>query len=1204
MERLKNITIIFLLAIGLLVPAALAKLPSVLLREGLYAEETEGDIDAAIKIYEQIVEDSSAQRPYVAKAMYRLGLCYLKKQNEQKAKIVFEQLTTQFPDQTAVVDKVEYLLDKMGGPDPAVLMPPDTKLYIEFGHPGRQVETILKMLKGTPFENPLAVIGGGSSKSRKSPGKKSPGDILAALLNPSMMAEFKKIRGMAIGITEIKSNNPPSIAVLYPGKSDALRGIILAALGMVGTAGEPIEGMQTMTIVGTAGAAYDDNVIIIAQPREQLTWCVKQYKGITSEPTLASENKVFAKISKENRRANAMTVWIDVAGTYSAVSDMMSQMGQTEKLRVADGLADLKNIEDIIASLLIEETGIAMDANINFKDDHNCLIYNMIRTPNLSRSGFEGVPSEAVVVASLALGQSGSSSVETAQKAVEKLTGLSIGREIFANIEQVNIFAVPPRATANEGDKTEHIVSCFGLAVTSHNPQHTYQLLTQILETADLLTTPPGREQSAQQSSPAAGKYLLPLGGDRKICCYVGQRNKTTVLAFSPEVVAASLSAVRSGRSALTAGPLQGPLRRMPSDTSKTALINVGGAIRVADAFITLAHDNPLNPAHKTLAQLAQACDKTSVQLRTGESVDNFNVRISIEQLPPLDSVLPLLMQLSQANLTAKARATKPRPADGAVFGLTPELQLKWKPGVNAKSHKVYFGTEADELSSLADVKTPSDVELPPLKEGATYYWRVDEIWADGSVVTGDIWSFTIGELVGWWKFDEGSGTTAYDSSGKGNHGQLIGDTQWVADGLIGGALYFNDFSDTACRVEIPTEGMSASAGTIALRDSHNRKMGMAPLDAETWYHIALTWNGDTYVVYLDGQKLSTGAYTGLSTLNTYANIGNDGGELNEAFDGTIDDVRIYNYALSPDEIETIYRVKAVKPRPVDKAVVGSATKVELSWTPGIDAASHKVLFGTEPDELALLAEATSPTYAGLPALEKDTTYYWRVDEVQANGTVVSGGIWSFTTSGRLLGWWELDEASGGIAQDSSGNEHSGTLHGDPSWQPAGGKVGGALKFDGDGDYVEISDEPDFDLTGQITVAAWIKARAFDKGRQAIVTKGGSAWRLHRNLKTDNIRFNITYGYVPSAVGKVNVNDGQWHHVAGAYDGAKVYLYVDGVLDNSAKASGSIETNDQPVCIGENAEQTGRYWNGLIDDVRIYNYALSHDEIVALYQGK
>ena len=83
MERFKSITIILILIAALIAPAALAKSASVLLQEGLYAEEVDGDLDAAIKIYAQIIKDGSAQRSHVAQALYRQGMCYMKKQQEQ-----------------------------------------------------------------------------------------------------------------------------------------------------------------------------------------------------------------------------------------------------------------------------------------------------------------------------------------------------------------------------------------------------------------------------------------------------------------------------------------------------------------------------------------------------------------------------------------------------------------------------------------------------------------------------------------------------------------------------------------------------------------------------------------------------------------------------------------------------------------------------------------------------------------------------------------------------------------------------------------------------------------------------------------------------------------------------------------------------------------------------------------------------------------
>jgi hypothetical protein len=85
---------------------------------------------------------------------------------------------------------------------------------------------------------------------------------------------------------------------------------------------------------------------------------------------------------------------------------------------------------------------------------------------------------------------------------------------------------------------------------------------------------------------------------------------------------------------------------------------------------------------------LAKACDKTSIQLGTDERINNLNMRLSIDQLPPLDNLFPVLMQLSQTDLTAKAMATKPQPREGATIGIKTVSKLKWKSGVNTKSHK------------------------------------------------------------------------------------------------------------------------------------------------------------------------------------------------------------------------------------------------------------------------------------------------------------------------------------------------------------------------------------------------------------------------------------------------------------------------------------------------------------------------------------
>ena len=295
-----------------------------------------------------------------------------------------------------------------------------------------------------------------------------------------------------------------------------------------------------------------------------------------------------------------------------------------------------------------------------------------------------------------------------------------------------------------------------------------------------------------------------------------------------------------------------------------------------------------------------------------------------------------------------------------------------------------------------------------------------------------------------------------------------------------------------------------------------------------------------------------------------------------------------------------------IKPEPADGTEGTALTGQKLRWMPGVDAVEHKVYFGTSSDELPLLTTTSGADFDQVPALKRDTTYYWRVDAVLAGGEVTEGELWSLST-GSLVAWWKLDDSSGDLAVDSGPNHIDGATLGDPSWTD--GVLGGALQFDGDGDYIDLSNHTDFDLTGQITVSAWIKVDAFDKDWQTIIAKGDSSWRLQRNRGNDALEFSCTGLPVPgsnygSIYGKTNVNDGQWHHALGTYDGSRISLYVDGRQDVSADVKGSIKTNDQSVYIGENAEKPGRFWNGLIDDVRIYSYALSADEVKTLASSK
>ncbi|MBW8041405.1 MAG: tetratricopeptide repeat protein [Planctomycetes bacterium] len=205
-----------------------------------------------------------------------------------------------------------------------------------------------------------------------------------------------------------------------------------------------------------------------------------------------------------------------------------------------------------------------------------------------------------------------------------------------------------------------------------------------------------------------------------------------------------------------------------------------------------------------------------------------------------------------------------------------------------------------------------------------------------------------------------------------------------------------------------------------------------------------------------------------------------------------------------------------------------------------------------------------------------------------------------------LVAHYEFD----GDAADISGfqPQANGTLIGNPTY--GSGVYGKAIDLDGDGDYVDCGNESFFDINDLITITAWIKVNEFDKKHQAIITKGDNSWRLARVGDSNSVEFACNgtattrwtgEGEVPWAVlGTTSVNDDKWHHIAGVFDGTQLYLYIDGVLEAAKSATNSINISKHKVYIGANAQVPGREWNGSIDDVRIYNYALSQAEIVSI----
>ena len=190
-----------------------------------------------------------------------------------------------------------------------------------------------------------------------------------------------------------------------------------------------------------------------------------------------------------------------------------------------------------------------------------------------------------------------------------------------------------------------------------------------------------------------------------------------------------------------------------------------------------------------------------------------------------------------------------------------------------------------------------------------------------------------------------------------------------------------------------------------------------------------------------------------------------------------------------------------------------------------------------------------------------------------------------------LIAHWKLEETEGIIAGNSINGKH-GTVNGNPFWQPAGGIIGGALLFDGVDDYVST----DFILDpagGPFSVFAWIMGGA--PGQVVISQAGGGVSWLLADVTEGNL---MTQLKVPGRSGKplqsqTNIADGNWHLIGFVWDGSVRTLYVDDVAV-AQDAQTSLAASENGLYIGTgNAIEPGSYFSGLIDDVRIYNRAVT-----------
>jgi len=210
-----------------------------------------------------------------------------------------------------------------------------------------------------------------------------------------------------------------------------------------------------------------------------------------------------------------------------------------------------------------------------------------------------------------------------------------------------------------------------------------------------------------------------------------------------------------------------------------------------------------------------------------------------------------------------------------------------------------------------------------------------------------------------------------------------------------------------------------------------------------------------------------------------------------------------------------------------------------------------------------------------------------------------------------LIGHWTFDNTDGGAARDSSGRGNDGRVHG--AQKVAGVLGGAALYFDGRSSYVEIPDSPSLTVTSEMTVAFWLKPMGAGSTDAFLISKFVHANRSRADDSFcirgpgPSFRAQLNGGETSATAGASSLReDGRWHHVAFVFDRPTGRLFLDGASAPGLRPltlDHDVNNTATPLYLGAGFENgaLGRFFRGMIDDVRLYNYALPPGEIEELY---
>jgi hypothetical protein len=493
--------------------------------------------------------------------------------------------------------------------------------------------------------------------------------------------------------------------------------------------------------------------------------------------------------------------------------------------------------------------------------------------------------------------------------------------------------------------------------------------------------------------------------------------------------------------------------------------------------------------------------------------------------------------------------------------------------------------------------------------------------------------------LVGWWRLENDNGTFFADSSTWGRNGTCTTTAcPNLTTGMRGKAYRFdgsNDYitvtngfantisGDDSHTVSIWFKANSLSNSPVLLSNSIGTYfLEVAPTaiywyvggtfrsypktyPLDTWNHISIvkTSAGDNGNLYFNGQLLTYTDTIGSTPTSSSDLLMGKYSSGSYFFNGSIDEVMIWNRALSAEEVNATYSAGVWK---LYHNFTGLSSGTYTYKAYVVDQAGN--LNNTEERTFIINTIPTqdyptvNTTLGTNKTTENITAFNWSTADYD-NDAVTN--IWNWYRNGKSITVLEMPFEMNGSAgntskiKDYSTFSNNGTVYG--ARFTSAGKSGSAYYFDGTDDYIDLGNPSALNANfTQITLEAWVMINATPPGEPVIVGKGAGVKYSLTYYLDGKIYFYIYTGsnFLGSAM-SLNA----WHHVVGTFNGTGKVLYIDGaqVAINATDSYGATGITTLSAFIGGN--YGGNYLNGSIDEVRIYNATLTAAQVAAIYNG-